>query len=153
MGTIKIGSSSDRKGITIDPKTILFNGNVVKKITYETKNIWHYNLLATIELINVNHNGGRVFIYSQKNSDGTKVEQHYIDEYNGSYINLYWNGANGSHTCNLKGGYLYVVDINENTSQLGTITSDGEYTNGTIASNVYPGSGNVIATVKVYPLD
>lgn len=40
MGTIKIGSSNNQKGITINPSTVLFNGNNVKKIMKDTITIW-----------------------------------------------------------------------------------------------------------------
>lgn len=42
MGTIKIGSSSNRKGITINPKTVLFNGDNVKYIMSGLTEIWNH---------------------------------------------------------------------------------------------------------------
>lgn len=40
MGIIKIGSSKNKKGVTIEPSTILFNGNNVKKIMSGITEIW-----------------------------------------------------------------------------------------------------------------
>lgn len=40
MGTIKIGSSANRKGITINPSSVLFDGNNVKKIMSGENIIW-----------------------------------------------------------------------------------------------------------------
>lgn len=40
MGTIKIGSSKDKKGITVNPSVVLFNGNNVKKIMSGATTIW-----------------------------------------------------------------------------------------------------------------
>ena len=40
MGTLKIGSSKDKKGTTIEPSFVLFNGNNVKKIMSDTTKIW-----------------------------------------------------------------------------------------------------------------
>lgn len=40
MGTIKIGSSKDKKGVTINPSIVLFNGNNVKKIMSGITEIW-----------------------------------------------------------------------------------------------------------------
>lgn len=41
MGTLKIGSCSDKKGITIEPNSVTFNGNGVRKIMYGTTEIWN----------------------------------------------------------------------------------------------------------------
>lgn len=40
MGTIKIGSSANRKGITVNPNEVFFNGNVVKSIMSGLTEIW-----------------------------------------------------------------------------------------------------------------
>ena len=40
MGTIKIGSSANKKGITVNPSVVLFNGNNVKKIMSGLTTIW-----------------------------------------------------------------------------------------------------------------
>lgn len=40
MGTIKIGSSANRKGITVEPSVVLFNGSNVKKIMRGLTTIW-----------------------------------------------------------------------------------------------------------------
>ena len=40
MGTLKIGSSSNKKGVTIEPKTVLFNGNNVNEIMSGSTSIW-----------------------------------------------------------------------------------------------------------------
>lgn len=40
MGTLKIGSSKNKKGITIDPNTVLFNNKNVKSIKSGVTEIW-----------------------------------------------------------------------------------------------------------------
>lgn len=40
MGTIKIGSSANRKGITVNPSVVLFNGKNVKSIMSGLTEIW-----------------------------------------------------------------------------------------------------------------
>lgn len=40
MGTIKIGSAKNKVGITVNPSTVLFNGNNVKKIMSGENVIW-----------------------------------------------------------------------------------------------------------------
>lgn len=40
MGTIKIGSSTNRKGITVNPNEVFFNGSNVKKIMSGLTEIW-----------------------------------------------------------------------------------------------------------------
>ena len=40
MGTLKIGSAKEQKGVTIYPFNVLFNGNNVKKIKKDNKTIW-----------------------------------------------------------------------------------------------------------------
>lgn len=42
MGTIKLGSSRDRVGVTIDPRYVLFNGDDVKYIKSGSTEIWSY---------------------------------------------------------------------------------------------------------------
>lgn len=42
MGTLKIGSASNRAGVTIEPKTVLFNDNNVKYIKSGLIEIWSY---------------------------------------------------------------------------------------------------------------
>ena len=41
MGTLKIGSASNKKGVTINPSVVLFNGNNVKKIMSGLIEIWN----------------------------------------------------------------------------------------------------------------
>lgn len=53
MGTIKIGSSNNRKGITINPSTVIFNGNNVEKIMKNTTTIWE-NIKALIPTMTSN---------------------------------------------------------------------------------------------------
>ena len=53
MGTIKIGSSNKKKGITIEPSIVLFNGNNVKKIMKNTTTIWE-NIKALIPTMTSN---------------------------------------------------------------------------------------------------
>ena len=57
MGTIKIGSSSIQKGITIDPSIVLFNGNNVKKIMKDATTIWE-DLKALIPTMTSNSMDG-----------------------------------------------------------------------------------------------
>lgn len=45
MSTIKIGSSKDKKGITVNPSTVLFNGNNVKHIMCASNYLWTNNPL------------------------------------------------------------------------------------------------------------
>ncbi len=40
MGTLKIGSASNRKGVTIEPSVVLFNGNNVVSIKSGSTEIW-----------------------------------------------------------------------------------------------------------------
>ncbi len=40
MGTIKIGSASNRKGVTVEPDEILYNGNKVSKIMKGNVEVW-----------------------------------------------------------------------------------------------------------------
>ena len=40
MGTLKIGSASNRAGVTIEPRTVLFNDNNVKYIKSGLTEIW-----------------------------------------------------------------------------------------------------------------
>ena len=47
MGTLKIGSASNKKGVTIEPKTVLFNGDNVKYIMSGLTEIWS-NIKALI---------------------------------------------------------------------------------------------------------
>lgn len=42
MGTIKIGSTKDKIGMTVDPRTVLFNDNNVKYIKCGLTEIWNY---------------------------------------------------------------------------------------------------------------
>ena len=57
MGTIKIGSSNNQKGITIDPSVVLFNGNNVKKIMKDAITIWE-DLKALIPTMTNNSMNG-----------------------------------------------------------------------------------------------
>lgn len=41
MGTLKIGSASNRKGVTINPSKVLFNGNNVRYIKSGATEIWN----------------------------------------------------------------------------------------------------------------
>ena len=62
MGTIKIGSASNKKGITIDPKIVLFNGNNVKKIMSGATEIWN-NIRALVPIMTSNTaENGQAFI-------------------------------------------------------------------------------------------
>ena len=40
MGTLKIGSSSNKAGVTVEPIIVLFNGNKVSKIMKDTTTVW-----------------------------------------------------------------------------------------------------------------
>ena len=53
MGTIKIGSASNKKGITVNPSTVLFNGSNVKKIMKDSIIIWE-NIKALIPTMTSN---------------------------------------------------------------------------------------------------
>lgn len=53
MGTIKIGSSANRKGITVEPRAVLFNGSNVKKIMSGVVTIWS-NLKALVPTMTSN---------------------------------------------------------------------------------------------------
>lgn len=67
MGTIKIGSSSIQKGITIDPSIVLFNGNNVKKIMKDATTIWE-DLKALIPTMTSNSMDGITLSASSVNS-------------------------------------------------------------------------------------
>ena len=54
MGTIKIGSASNRVGVTIEPNDVLFNGNGVKKIMSGTTEIWKHTIKALIPTMTSN---------------------------------------------------------------------------------------------------
>ena len=53
MGTIKIGSSVNKKGVTINPSVVLFNGNNVKKIMSGAITVWE-NLKALVPIMTSN---------------------------------------------------------------------------------------------------
>lgn len=44
MGTIILGSSQNQKGITVNPKTVFFNSNYVKKIMHSSDTVWEHKL-------------------------------------------------------------------------------------------------------------
>lgn len=67
MGTIKIGSSNNQKGITIDPSIVLFNGNNVKKIMKDATTIWE-DLKALIPTMTSNSMDGITLSASSVNT-------------------------------------------------------------------------------------
>lgn len=64
MGTIKIGSSKDKKGVTINPSTVLFNGKNVKKIMSGLTEIWVPKMIwfSKGKLFNTNLFGTPIFV-------------------------------------------------------------------------------------------
>ena len=67
MGKIKIGSSNNQKGITIDPSVVLFNGNNVKKIMKDAITIWE-DLKALIPTMTNNSMNGITLSASSVNA-------------------------------------------------------------------------------------
>ena len=67
---IKIGSSSNRKGVTINPSTVLFNGNNVKQIKNNSKEIWAYAIPLVPILTSDNGSDGGVASCYKANASG-----------------------------------------------------------------------------------
>ena len=65
MGTLVIGSASNRAGVTIDPRTVLFNENNVKYIKSGLTEIWS-NIQPLVPTLtsNIGKDGGEVFYSS-----------------------------------------------------------------------------------------
>lgn len=94
MATIKIGSSKDKKGISVDPSIVFFNGNNVKRIMKGATEIWNY-IKALVPKMT-----------SNTTPSGEVIANDYLDNYypfkvfNGTNINTYdsWvyygNGSN-----------------------------------------------------------
>lgn len=92
MGIIKIGSSANRKGITVDPSVILFNGNNVKKIMSGAVTVWEKGIAWFKNGIFYNTNiFGTPKFYTQTN--GTNNSSSYASD---EYILLSNNGSSGN---------------------------------------------------------
>lgn len=73
MGVIKIGSSTNQKGITVNPQTVLFNGNSVKKIIHNSNNVIWRLAQALISTMTSNTTPSGVVSASNNDSNAWKA--------------------------------------------------------------------------------
>lgn len=97
MGTIKIGSSSNKKGITVNPTAILFNNKNVKKIISGTNTIWEYAVALIPVMISNSMDG----ITISASSSGSNLKPFYAFDNNYS---TYWHP-----TSNTKNNYIKIT--------------------------------------------
>lgn len=96
MVTIKIGSSTNRKGITVEPSVVLFNGNNVKKIMSGAISIWE-KVEALVPILTSNNgsngvvisNGGTnpYFVFDGNNSTYWTSPSSKVGQYVGYHFN------------------------------------------------------------------
>lgn len=84
MGTIKIGSAKDKKGITVNPIKVLFNTKNVKKIISGSVIIWE-SIIALIPVMTSNTTPSGIASASHNNV-------------NGSTAYAVWRAFNGTNT-------------------------------------------------------
>ena len=157
MGTIKIGSSSNRKGVTIEPKTVLFNGDTVRYIKSGLTEIWS-NIKALVPTLtdntnviySYNHNTYKPYMaFDLTNTSNKKYNSDYKTDCTSEYIGYNFNiptivgkislgGSNNNnvHDCNfdLEGSNdgttwtkIASITAKKNTAEIFEINNDVPY--------------------------
>lgn len=94
MGTIIIGSSANRKGITVNPSEVFFNGNVVKAIMSGVVTIWD-NAKALVPIMTSNTTPyGEVSAKTEYSGDQAYAWKAFNGINDGSNYN-FWRGTGG----------------------------------------------------------
>ena len=122
MGIIKIGSSNNKKGITINPSIVLFNNKNVKKIMHGTTKIWD-DIKALVPTMTSNttpygevsfdssRSGDAFYVFDKTNNKWVSANlattgKCYVQYKFDSPVNVqkvgindYWNATNPINTC------------------------------------------------------